>query len=201
MNDRGTRVEPPPLSQTRRESLVGVPATTRREGEATGGRSGSGAPRPLELPAFLAENGVTYGERLQSRGAEASLHLVLDANGQPFVLKVYHQGSPKQEILERLRGIGSRHVNPIYAYGDSPAGFWELQAWAREGSLRDMIATDGPRLGVGVVEAILRELALALAELHGQDIEHRDLKPENILIASRQPLQLALIDFGIASVV
>ena len=105
MNDQRTRVEPPPLLETRREDAAGL-AVTRREGEATGGRSASGTPRPFELPPLLADNGVVYGERLQSRGAEASLHLVLDANDQPFVLKIYHQGAPKQEILERLRGIG-----------------------------------------------------------------------------------------------
>jgi hypothetical protein len=75
--------------------------------------------RRIELPEALAEHGFTYGSRLQSRGAEASLHLVSDANGQPLVLKVYHQGAPKLEILERLRSLQSRYVNPIYAYGES----------------------------------------------------------------------------------
>jgi serine/threonine protein kinase len=200
MSDDGrTRREPPAPAETRHEGNGGPPPT-RHEGEATAGRTPRASPR-FEMPEALAEHGFTYGSRLQSRGAEASLHLVSDANGQPFVLKVYHQGAPKLEILERLRSLQSRYVNPIYAYGESPAGFWELQAWASEGSLRDLVIREGPRFAPAAVEAVLRELAAALRELHGQGIEHRDLKPENILIAARHPLQLALIDFGIASVV
>ncbi|KAL2261006.1 hypothetical protein VTK26DRAFT_4819 [Humicola hyalothermophila] len=41
-------------------------------------------------------------------------------------------------------------------------------------------------------------VAEGLAYLHHQGITHRDLKPENILVRSRDPLSVALSDFGLA---
>ena len=65
----------------------------------------------------------------------------------------------------------------------------------------DLIQREGPQLASSLVEQVVQELGVALAEIHSKGIEHRDLKPENILIAGRRPLNLVLIDFGIASVV
>jgi len=80
-------------------------------------------------------------------------------------------------------------------------GFWEVQEWVQGGSLRDLMQNEGPRVAPAVVEELLKEIVLALKDVHNQEIEHRDLKPENILIRSRHPLDIVLIDFGIASVV
>ena len=49
------------------------------------------------------------------------------------------------------------------------------------------------------VRRIVKELADALNGIHAQRILHRDLKPENVLVRTLAPLELALSDFGIAS--
>lgn len=43
---------------------------------------------------------------------------------------------------------------------------------------------------------ILKDIALAIAELHSNGVFHRDLKPENILINEKQ--EIKLIDYGLA---
>ena len=49
------------------------------------------------------------------------------------------------------------------------------------------------------IKRIVSEIADALNGIHAHRILHRDLKPENVLIRSTSPLELALTDFGIAS--
>jgi hypothetical protein len=49
------------------------------------------------------------------------------------------------------------------------------------------------------IKRIVSEIADALNGIHAHRILHRDLKPENVLIRSASPLELALTDFGIAS--
>jgi hypothetical protein len=165
MSNPTNREQPPFLPETRREEAALVPAT-RLEGPTTSVRGGM--PRPFELPAVFAEQGFTYGERLTSRGGEASLHLVHDAQGHPFVLKIYHSGAPKPEVLQLIQSIGSRHVNPLYAYDNSEVGFGELQVWVREGSLRDLSQREGPQLASSLVEEVVQELGAALAEVRSK---------------------------------
>ena len=45
---------------------------------------------------------------------------------------------------------------------------------------------------------LLCQLAAALGTLHAEGIQHRDVKPENILVASLDPLNIELADFGSA---
>lgn len=48
-----------------------------------------------------------------------------------------------------------------------------------------------------IIEIIV-QASSALEYLHEQKITHRDLKPANILVRSRQPVEIALTDFGVA---
>lgn len=45
---------------------------------------------------------------------------------------------------------------------------------------------------------IISQTAQALEYLHERRITHRDLKPANILVRSRQPVEIAVTDFGVA---
>ena len=63
------------------------------------------------------------------------------------------------------------------------------------GNLSDLLVRDG-RLSESRTRVILAELALAIEELHKQDIVYRDLKPENVVLDSEG--HALLIDFGLS---
>jgi serine/threonine protein kinase len=67
------------------------------------------------------------------------------------------------------------------------------------GSLHDMLAAARAPFPPGATAAVLKQVAEGLAYLHGKNVTHRDLKPANILVRQREPLSLALSDFGLAS--
>ncbi|WP_206779434.1 serine/threonine-protein kinase, partial [Frankia sp. EI5c] len=47
---------------------------------------------------------------------------------------------------------------------------------------------------------VLRQLAAALAFLHGHGVVHRDVKPANLLVEQVDPIQIRLADYGIARI-
>ena len=148
-------------------------------------------------------------ESLPARGGEADLYVVgphdADAEGETrFVAKVYRQGiAPKEDVLSLVEQAEPAHVVRVEAYGqDADTGrWWELMEYVEQGSLRQLLEQEGPALPEALIRDMLRQLNDALASLHRLSLEHRDLKPANVLVRSRTPLDVVLIDFGIASVV
>jgi serine/threonine protein kinase len=204
-----TRREDPPGSEpgqgtpaTRREDDQ-VPATLREGERGDTWREGSPAGSGAWLPPALAER-YRVVQAFPARGGEADLYLVEDPRGARFVAKVYRYGiAPKEDILAMLWGAKAEHVVRLVEFGrpDSPGGrWWELIEYVEHASLRELINREGSQLAPPLVRAILRELNAALIHLHALPIEHRDLKPENVLVRTREPLDLVLADFGIASV-
>src|SRR5262249_15425440 len=55
----------------------------------------------------------------------------------------------------------------------------------------------GP-LSVGATEQLVRRVAGALAEAHGQAVIHRDLKPSNLFLPAGEVGMAKVLDFGIA---
>ena len=190
-------------------------ATVRESGatvrEAGGSSSPSATPAqeqqaPGWLPSDLATN-YRMIESLPALGGEADLYVVgpRDAQFKPrFVAKVYRQGIPaKEDVLSRVKEAEPAHIVRLEAYGqdDATGRWWELMEYVEQGSLRQLLEREGPKLPDALIRDILRQLNNALASLHRLSLEHRDLKPANVLVRSRTPLDLVLIDFGIASVV
>ena len=190
-------------------------ATVREDGATVreGVESSSSSATPAQeaqaagwLPPVLAAN-YRVVESLPARGGEADLYIVdaRDAEGEPrFVAKVYRQGiAPKEDVLSLVEQAEPAHVVRVEAYGqDADTGrWWELMEYVEQGSLRQLLEREGPELPEDLIRDLLLQLNDALASLHRLSLEHRDLKPANVLVRSRTPLDVVLIDFGIASVV
>lgn len=149
------------------------------------------------LPGELAARYRVVDE-LQAAGSEADLLIVEPlAGGEALVAKLYRRGiQPDSALLARVSAAGPHVVN-FLGYGVADGVAWELMEYCRAGNLRDVIRRG--LLSRDTLQRLVRELAAGLMEIHAQRILHRDLKPENVLVRCREPLSLALTDFGIAS--
>lgn len=150
------------------------------------------------LPAALREK-FRIERVLPAGGAEAEIMIVAGLEtGARAVVKLYRPGiQPKSGVLERVGKVAFAHVVRLIAHGVSEGVAWELMEYCQGGSLRNLMQP-GP-MDEALARQVLKELAGALQALHAQQVIHRDLKPENVLIRRREPLDLVLTDFGIAS--
>lgn len=169
-----------PLRKTRASGETAVPSTL------------------LSLPGALRER-YRIVRALPAAGMEADLLIVEpQQGGEHLIAKIYRHGiRPKPEVLERIARIDPRHCIRLFEHGDADGFAYEVMEYCPLGSLREVLR-EGP-LDAARLPPLVAELAGALAALHAAGLIHRDLKPENILMRQREPLDLVLTDFGVAS--
>ncbi|MBL8489581.1 MAG: serine/threonine protein kinase, partial [Rhodocyclaceae bacterium] len=221
-----TRLDRPAGEEGGRDGRLADPGATRLDRPAAGGPGDPGATRldrgdrlpaagegTLPDPAFAPPPGTALYNLpsalrdkfrivrvLPAGGAEAEI-MILEGigTGVRVVAKIYRPGIvPKTEVLERVSRVAFRHVVHLVSHGFSDGVGYELMEYCGEGSLREFMR--GGPLPDGVLRRVVEELAGALEALHACQVIHRDLKPENVLIRRKEPLDLVLTDFGIASV-
>jgi eukaryotic-like serine/threonine-protein kinase len=144
-------------------------------------------------------------ERLAD-GAEAEVHRAKDLlSGDEVVLKFPHQKTLDHPALaarwRREGALTERLSHPNVQCRRDPRERhrepYLVLEYAGGGTLVDWIGLDGEPLPVSQAVAWGRQLAVALAYLHGRGIIHRDLKPANILLTDDLTVKLA--DFGAAA--
>lgn len=157
-------------------------------------------------PEHLAPGSEIGGYRVAARlhaGGMAELYrATLASGGEPCVLKVPKLGFGSHpacyagfEVEQMILGrIGGPHVPGLRAAGDDTLGPYlvmelvagtPLSEYARRAPLP---AAEVARLGAA--------FAIALHEVHRQDVVHHDLKPAHVIL--RENGQAVLIDFGLA---
>jgi serine/threonine protein kinase len=128
------------------------------------------------------------------QGTESDLYLVLGAENQKCVLKLYRSGLQPSTSVNDLHLLHPRIASPLLT-GTWNGRAYEIAPFFECGSLADLIQRDGS-LKLSTARLVLKQLVEALAVLHRAGIQHRDLKPSNILIKSENPLEVVLTDFG-----
>lgn len=152
----------------------------------------------VTLPQALRDDYRSV-EDFPAHGSEADLLLVEPRHGgEQLVAKLYRKGiQPDSKLLARLSQNPGSHVVRLLAHGLSDGYAYELMEYCPHGTLRQLLDS-GPQPRERLRQMVA-EMAAGVSELHAQRILHRDLKPENFLVRTSEPLQLALTDFGIAS--
>jgi class 3 adenylate cyclase len=141
--------------------------------------------------------------RLIGRGAMSHVFLVERLrDGVNLALK-FADGSVSEDSEVLYRFVGEyglleqvRHPNVLHIYdqGVTDDALFIVMEYMPGGTLKQLIADKG--VAPGYALRVLREMAWALATVHGMRIIHRDIKPENILL--RNDGTAVLGDFGVA---
>ncbi len=141
-------------------------------------------------------------EQVIARGGMAVIYKAEQISlGREVAIKVFDPQSSDATFAERflqearlVARLNHTGIITIYDFGSLESGkLFLIMEYLPNGDLEK-------RLEAGVTETdavnIIKELAIALKFVHGQDVVHRDIKPANILF--RNDGTLVLTDFGIA---
>ena len=72
--------------------------------------------------------------------------------------------------------------------------------YVRGGDLGGYVSKKG-KMAEHIVQEVTRQILEGIAYVHSKGISHRDIKPDNILLASEDPIQVKISDFGLAKMV
>jgi serine/threonine protein kinase/Tol biopolymer transport system component len=125
---------------------------------------------------------------------------------RPVALKVMRPSSGEDDIarhrfLREARAgaaLQHDHVITIYQVGEDRGVPYLAMELLQGESLNNRLRRHG-RLPIAEVLRIGREMALALAAAHAQDMIHRDIKPDNVWLAGDAG-RVKILDFGLARV-
>jgi hypothetical protein len=143
-------------------------------------------------------NGERYS-LIKQLGASGEAEVFLAENkGQKFALKLYHAkpgNEPKEEILQKLKGLNHPDIVALVDYGWVGNRFCEVMEYAEGGTLADILPIRSPQR----LKQIVAEVVEALQFCHTRGIIHRDLKPHNIFFRDAQRTDVVIGDFGIST--
>ncbi len=133
-------------------------------------------------------------------------HVVL---GRTYALKVLRakvfekdRATAQQFLREARAAARVRHPNivDVFDFGRLPDGrpFFVMELVDGESLARRL--AKGPQAMHDAV-TIARQMANALAVVHDHGVIHADVTPSNVLVSSEDPLQVKLLDFGLAAIV
>lgn len=126
---------------------------------------------------------------------EATL-LLAEKDNNKYVLKVYHQGKkPKDELIERIKNIGSKYVLRSTDNGYFQEKYYDVLPYFEKGDLIHNLPISEETLE----KIIIPCLNEGLKALHEQGIVHRDIKPSNIFY-NDDCSYVIIGDFGISSI-
>lgn len=146
-------------------------------------------------------------KQLPSTSTEADI-FVIEKDGSQFFLKLYRFGiNPKIDILKSVKALGEKYpknfIKIFETDFDAETERWfEVQEYVTSGSLQaviDKLPQTSEDERKQLFSNVAHEAGEALHILHENGFLHRDVKPSNILVRSLDPLNLVVIDFGIAS--
>ncbi|MBO6939864.1 MAG: serine/threonine protein kinase [Deltaproteobacteria bacterium] len=161
------------------------------------------APKPDRFGSYELEHelghggmGVVYQARHRLLGRRAALKVLPDEL-DPVAMRRFEREVRRTAFLHHPSTV------TVYDYGRSEHGrFYYAMELVDGHDLSTLVERSGP-LSPGRVLGILRDIAGALAEAHGQGLVHRDIKPANLMLCresgrrSNGGDRAKVLDFGL----
>ncbi|MDR2353106.1 MAG: protein kinase [Deltaproteobacteria bacterium] len=154
-------------------------------------------------PALASFRAYPIVKTLSSAGGEADIFIIHDHSNKEYVLRLYRQGQePLADIFKRMPQISSDLQGlAVYTFeadfDQETSRFYELQEYLPFGDLANFYKDR--KISLKEFWALLSQLSKAIHLLHSRGVIHRDLKPDNVLLRSLDPIQVAIADFGIST--
>jgi serine/threonine protein kinase len=148
-------------------------------------------------------------ERLGEGGMGTVFRVEHSVLGRHYALKVLRSqvvekaATAAQRFVREARAAARvRHPNivDVFDFGYFPDGRPYFVMELCEGqSLLEYVRRQGPLPPADAI-TIARQIAQALAEVHDHGVIHSDVTPSNVLVVGTRPLQVKLLDFGLAAI-
>jgi serine/threonine protein kinase/HEAT repeat protein len=178
-------------------------ASTVPPGQAKGEtvRQAGGTSGPTALPEQFGRYRIL---KCLGKGGMGSVYLAHDPQlDRQVALKEPHFSSGDgPQVLERFARearaaatIDHPNICPVYDVGVHDGVHYVTMAYIEGRPLSELVR-DGKPLPPRPAAAVVRKLALALAEAHRHGVIHRDLKPSNVMVNRRK--EPVIMDFGLA---
>jgi WD40 repeat protein len=163
--------------------------------------AGQARPNPGSLPEVFGRYRIL---KKLGQGGMGTVYLARDTQlDRPVALKVPHfKPGAGPKVFERFYrearlAATFTHPNlcPVYDVGEIEGIHYLTMPYLEGKPLSAFIDAAKP-LPLRQAAAVVRKLALALAEAHQKGVIHRDLKPANVMINQRK--EPVIMDFGLA---
>jgi len=133
------------------------------------------------------------------RGATGVVHRARDLRLRRYVAaKVVRGADVARLAVEQAHRVDHPHVLRTLGWAAEDDVALIASELVEGGSLRDLLARDGP-LQEAVVTVLLGQLLDALGAVHTAGLVHGDVKPANLLLRTGPRPHLLLADFGVAT--
>lgn len=111
-------------------------------------------------------------------------------------------GLVRRRFAEELRAATRiQHPNlvTLYTAGETADGLPAIAMELAPGDpLEDLLAAHPDGMPPALVRPAFAQLGSALAALHGAGVVHRDLSPRNVILNQGPPVEVKVLDFGVA---
>lgn len=132
---------------------------------------------------------------LDGPSSQADLFLVRERNSRAErVLKHYRATRRPHPDLVAFLSAPHGHVVRFREFGPG----YEVMDHVPGGAVLGYRETHPAGFDFDALQAVVQQVSAALIGLHRQGLVHRDVKPANLLLRSGDPLDVVLVDFGMA---